>query len=88
MPIKNTIKVNSSTYLSIKSACLIFVMAVVLAGCATTGSVERATNKADPYENVNRAIYVFNNKLDNYIGAPVSKVYNKITPQFARTGVF
>jgi len=63
-------------------------MAVVLAGCATTGSVERATNKADPYENVNRAMYVFNNKLDDYIGAPVSKVYNKITPQFARTGVF
>ena len=88
MPIKNTINVNSSTRISIKSPSLIFVMAFVLAGCATTGSVDRATNKADPYENVNRAMYVFNNKLDNYIGAPVSKVYNKITPQFARTGVF
>jgi phospholipid-binding lipoprotein MlaA len=63
-------------------------MAVVLAGCTTTGGVERATNKADPYENVNRAMYVFNSKLDDYIGAPISKVYNKITPQFARTGVF
>ena len=88
MLIKNTINVNSSTYIPIKLPSLIFVMAFVLAGCATTGSVERATNKADPYENVNRAMYVFNNKLDDYIGAPVSKVYNKITPQFARTGVF
>jgi phospholipid-binding lipoprotein MlaA len=63
-------------------------MAVALAGCATTSRVERATNKDDPYENVNRAMYHFNDKLDDYLAAPVSKVYNKVTPQFARTGVF
>ena len=63
-------------------------MAVTLAGCATTGSAEHSANKDDPYENINRVMYQFNAKLDDYLAAPVSKVYNKITPQFARTGVF
>jgi len=63
-------------------------MTITLCGCATTGGVAQGTNKDDPYENVNRAMYDFNDKLDDYLAAPVSKIYNKITPQFARTGVF
>ncbi|MCX7083764.1 MAG: VacJ family lipoprotein [Methylococcales bacterium] len=88
MPIKNPINVISSISISLKVSRAILVMAVTLAGCATTDSAEHAANKDDPYENVNRAMYVFNDKLDDYLAAPVSKVYNKITPQFARTGVF
>ena len=88
MPIKMPINVNSSINIRLKVFSVIFVMAVALAGCATTSRVERATNKDDPYENVNRAMYHFNDKLDDYLAAPVSKVYNKVTPQFARTGVF
>ena len=72
----------------LKASSVIFVIAVTLAGCATTASTQHTVNKDDPYENVNRAMYVFNDKLDDYLAAPVSKVYNKITPQFARTGVF
>jgi len=63
-------------------------MAFTLASCATTGSAEHLANKDDPYENVNRAMYNFNDKLDDYLAAPVSKVYMMIAPQFARTGVF
>ena len=64
--------------------------AITLGGCATNGVSEhaQAENKDDPYENVNRKIYGFNNKLDVYVAAPVSSAYNKITPQFVRTGVF
>jgi phospholipid-binding lipoprotein MlaA len=88
MPIKSPINVISSISISLKVSSAILVMAFTLAGCATTGRAEHAANKDDPYENVNRAMYVFNDKLDDYLAAPVSKVYNKITPQFARTGVF
>ena len=88
MPIKSPINVISSIRISLRVSSAILVMTITLAGCATTGSAENAANKVDPYENVNRAMYVFNNKLDDYLAAPVSNVYNKITPQFARTGVF
>ena len=65
--------------------------AITLGGCATTGVTEQqssATNQADPYENVNRVVYNFNDTIDDYLAAPVSQAYNKITPQFMRTGVF
>ncbi len=88
MQIKNPINVNSSINIPLKVSGAILVMAVTLAGCATTGSAEHSANKDDPYENINRVMYQFNAKLDDYLAAPVSKVYNKITPQFARTGVF
>jgi phospholipid-binding lipoprotein MlaA len=63
---------------------------ITLAGCATTGVVEQqsSANKVDPYENVNRAIFGFNDTVDDYLAAPVSKAYNWATPQFMRTGVF
>ena len=88
MPIKSPINVISSIRISLRVSSAILVMTITLAGCATTGSAENAANKVDPYENVNRAMYVFNDKLDDYIAAPISKIYNKVTPQFARTGVF
>lgn len=88
MPIKSPINVISSIRISLRVSSAILVMTITLAGCATTGSAENAANKVDPYENVNRAMYVFNDKLDDYLAAPVSNVYYKITPQFARTGVF
>ena len=64
--------------------------AFTLGGCATTDVVEQppVANNADPYENVNRAVYRFNDTLDDYLAAPVAGAYNKITPQFMRTGVF
>ena len=69
---------------------LLIGAAITLGGCATTGVSEqdRAENKDDPYENFNRKMYRFNDTLDDYVAAPVSNTYNKITPQFVRTGVF
>ena len=88
MLIKPTVIVNLSIDIPLKLSSLIFVMIIALGGCATTDGVGQGANKDDPYENVNRAMYDFNDKLDDYLAAPVSKIYNKITPQFARTGVF
>ena len=41
----------------------------------------------DPFEDLNRDIFVFNEKLDEKILKPTALVYRKVTPQFARTGV-
>ena len=63
--------------------------AISLGGCATTGVTEQqnAANKADPYENVNRKIFIFNDTVDDYVAKPISDAYKWITPQFAQTGV-
>ena len=41
----------------------------------------------DPFEDLNRDIFVFNEKLDEKILKPTALVYRNVTPQFARTGV-
>ncbi|MGR8999563.1 MAG: MlaA family lipoprotein [Gammaproteobacteria bacterium] len=63
---------------------------VILGGCATTevAGQQHIADKADPYENFNRKIYVFNDTVDNYVAEPISDAYKWITPQFMQTGVF
>ena len=41
----------------------------------------------DPFEDLNRDIFIFNEKLDEKLLKPAALTYRKITPQFARTGV-
>jgi phospholipid-binding lipoprotein MlaA len=60
-----------------------------LSGCATSATNPQIiANKADPYEHINRKIYVFNDAVDNYVAEPISNAYRYITPQFIQTGVF
>ncbi len=60
-----------------------------LSGCATSATNPQIiANKADPYERINRKIYVFNDAVDNYVAEPISNAYRYITPQFIQTGVF
>jgi phospholipid-binding lipoprotein MlaA len=47
----------------------------ILIGCA---SVEN--NKRDPLESMNRAVFAFNEKFDDYVMEPVAKGYRAITP--------
>lgn len=63
---------------------------ITLSGCATTGDIEQQTvaSKTDPYENFNRKMFGFNDKVDNYVAEPISNAYKWITPQFMQTGVF
>lgn len=49
--------------------------------------VVQETDPADPWEPVNRRIYHFNMSLDRVTLKPVAKGYEKVIPQFARTGV-
>ena len=43
--------------------------------------------KNDPFEGLNRDIFIFNEKLDEKLLKPAALTYRKVTPQFARTGV-
>jgi phospholipid-binding lipoprotein MlaA len=52
-----------------------------LAGCAS------APNKRDPLEPFNRAMFSFNEGLDDALFRPVVKVYTNVVPDVLRTGV-
>jgi len=41
----------------------------------------------DPWENFNRAIFTFNDKLDIYALKPVAQGYQAVTPQFLEDGI-
>ncbi len=75
--------------LHILSVTMIWV-AFTLGGCATTDVAPPQTvvNKLDPYENFNRKMFGFNDRVDNYVAEPISNAYKWITPQFMQTGVF
>jgi phospholipid-binding lipoprotein MlaA len=51
---------------------------VMLAGCATTSDEANGAN--DPYEDFNRAMFDFNDKLDKGIFKPIAKAYSDNIP--------
>jgi phospholipid-binding lipoprotein MlaA len=52
-----------------------------LAGCATAGG-----NPADPLEPLNRAVFRFNDTLDENVLQPIARGYRSVVPDFVRTG--
>ncbi|WP_241146740.1 VacJ family lipoprotein [Amnimonas aquatica] len=40
-----------------------------------------AADPADPWEGLNRGVFVFNEQLDNYVAKPAAKVYQKVVPR-------
>ena len=42
---------------------------------------------SDPFEDLNRDIFIFNEKLDEKLLKPAAIAYRKVVPQFARSGV-
>ncbi|KVL85937.1 VacJ family lipoprotein [Burkholderia stagnalis] len=55
----------------------------MLSGCATGPN----RNPSDPLEPMNRAVYKFNDTVDQNIAVPIAKGYQKITPTPVRTAV-
>jgi phospholipid-binding lipoprotein MlaA len=64
-----------------------------LGGCATApaaggaGAAETPVHKIDPWENWNRKVFVFNDKVDSAVIRPVAEAYRDYVPQLVRTGV-
>lgn len=61
---------------------LILLLALFLTGCASAPA-----SKQDPLEPINRAVFTFNEKADQYFLKPVAETYKAITPSMVRTGV-
>jgi phospholipid-binding lipoprotein MlaA len=59
---------------------------ILMTGCATTAQNERVA-KIDPFEPMNRAVFTFNEKADDYVIKPLAEAYKFVLPEFLRTGV-
>jgi phospholipid-binding lipoprotein MlaA len=55
--------------------------------CALTGCATSAQNPRDPFENFNRAVFDFNDKVDEVALKPAAEAYQSVTPSFVQTGV-
>lgn len=60
----------------------LFLFSLLTGGCASTGG-----NPADPWEGVNRKVFVFNDKVDTYALKPVAQGYKAATPLPVRTTI-
>jgi phospholipid-binding lipoprotein MlaA len=56
-------------------------LAATLTGCAT------GPNPRDPYENFNRAVFRFNDAIDENALKPAATAYKRVLPTFVQTGV-
>ena len=66
----------------LKSFLLIAGLGLLLAGCATD-----PTGANDPYEQTNRAVFDFDQKLDKFVIGPSAEAYVAVVPSPARQGV-
>lgn len=53
-----------------------------LTGCAAAGG-----NPKDPFESYNRAMFTFNDKLDEVAIKPAAEMYRNVLPSFVQTGI-
>ena len=65
---------------------IILVMVVMLGACATTQQNERVA-RIDPLEPMNRAVFTFNENLDQYLVKPAAEAYKFVMPDAVRRGV-
>lgn len=59
------------------------LIVLLLAGCAATPM----RNPADPWESMNRGVYLFNDEFDRALLKPTARAYKAVLPQPVRTGV-
>lgn len=58
----------------------------LLAGCATPGA-RTAAQRLDPWENWNRKVFAFNERLDEQVLRPVASTYSRVVPRLVRVGI-
>jgi phospholipid-binding lipoprotein MlaA len=62
------------------------VMLAVLTGCATTAPAGTSA-QIDPWENWNRKVFTFNEKVDEAVLRPVAQTYRDVVPTPVRNGI-
>jgi phospholipid-binding lipoprotein MlaA len=73
--------------LAMRSLPPLALLALLLTGCASTGSTDLARAEADPWEKSNRRVFAFNKGLDRWVVKPVTSGYRAVTPRPVRTAV-
>ncbi|GGC99228.1 MlaA family lipoprotein [Undibacterium terreum] len=66
-----------------KNFSALLLLSVLLSGCATGPNA----NPKDPLEPFNRVVFRTNDKLDQYVAAPLAKGYQKVAPAPVRTAI-
>ncbi|MGK5032188.1 MlaA family lipoprotein [Janthinobacterium sp. MDT1-19] len=62
-------------------------ISLALAIAASVSACATGTNPRDPLEGYNRAMFKFNDTVDQVALKPVATAYKKVTPSFVQTGV-
>ncbi|TXI20289.1 MAG: VacJ family lipoprotein [Nitrosomonas sp.] len=67
---------------TIRSKLIAFlIFSLLLTGCASTRtSVQTENGTYDPLESMNRAVFSFNEMVDNHVMEPVARGYKKVMP--------
>ena len=68
---------------------LVLITLIFTTNCSVNNSniIDRTPEAEDPWENFNRGTFVFNQKFDKYLLAPLAKGYRFVFPSEIRTGV-
>ncbi len=66
---------------------LLSAMVLSLGGCASLKGPGSPGQKLDPWENWNRKVFGFNEKIDENVLKPVATAYSEVVPAPARLGV-
>lgn len=66
---------------------LTILLALSVSACASTRAAEDADTVYDPFENLNRKVYGFNDSVDEAVLSPVVRGYNRRVPKPARDGL-
>jgi phospholipid-binding lipoprotein MlaA len=68
---------------ALRAVALTLAVGATLGGCASTGG----GNPRDPFEKFNRAMFSFNDTVDQVALKPAATAYKKVLPGFVQTGV-
>jgi len=74
-----------STHL--RSLLKIFLLFINLAALSACASLPGGPTEGDPFESYNRAMFSFNDGLDEYLLRPVAEGYDAVLPSPVKTGV-
>ena len=66
---------------ALKRKASVLAAAALLAGCASTN------NPKDPFESFNRAMFTFNDTIDQAAVKPAAELYSNVLPEFVQIGI-
>jgi len=79
-------KLQSFNLFSIKRVCQFFFLAAIIC-VPLTFAQSLATSETDPFIELNREVYQFNQSLDDVLFKPVTQTYDSLLPATAKRGV-